>query len=199
MHTRDAIAARRSIRRFKEDPIPDEDLQAILQAAARAPSGKNRQPWRFVVVSGFQRVEMVARMRAGIATMENKGETIGSSKATARVMERAPATVFVFNPSGMSPWLTRSTTQRFWDVVDTQSIGAAIQNMLLAATDLGIGSLWICDVFYAYEELCSWLGEEGQLIAAVSLGYPDESPGPRPRKPISDVVRWLEKGRVPAE
>ena len=79
MNTRDAVAARRSIRRFKIDLIPDEDLQAILQAAGRAPSGKNRQAWRFVVVSGAQRAEMLARMRAGIAQMKVQGQGIGSS------------------------------------------------------------------------------------------------------------------------
>jgi len=77
------------------------------------------------------------------------------------------------------------------DVLDIQSIGAAIQNMLLAAQELGLGSLWICDVFIAYEELCHWLGETGELIAAVSFGYADESPPARPRKPMREVVREL--------
>ena len=63
--------------------------------------------------------------------------------------------------------------------------------MLLAAQDLGLGSLWICDVFYVYKELCDWLGETGQLIAAVSLGYPDESPGARPRAPVGELTRWI--------
>jgi nitroreductase len=63
--------------------------------------------------------------------------------------------------------------------------------MLLAARDLGIGSLWICDVFYAYEKLRDWLGEEGEMIAAVCLGYPDEEPDARPRKPLAEVVRML--------
>jgi nitroreductase len=99
--------------------------------------------------------------------------------------------VFVFNPHGMHPWLAHSIDQNFDDVVNIQSIGAAIQNMLLAAQDLGVGSLWICDVFYAYEELCAWLGEQGQMIAAVSLGYADESPEARSRKPVGEVTRWL--------
>ena len=100
-------------------------------------------------------------------------------------------TVFVFNPFGMHPWLARSIEQNFHDVVNIQSIGAAIQNMVLAAQDLGIGSLWICDVFEAYEELRQWLGEEGQMIAAVSFGYADERPAARPRKPIKQVARWV--------
>jgi nitroreductase len=79
----------------------------------------------------------------------------------------------------------------FNDVVDVQSIGAAIQNMLLAAQESGLGSLWMCDVFYAYKELCAWLGQSGEMIAAVALGYADESPAARPRKPIGEVVRWV--------
>jgi nitroreductase len=191
LNTLEAIAGRRSIRRFKDDPIPDEVLQAILTAATQAPSGKNRQPWRFVVVSGEKRAEMVRVMRGGIAKAKARGEDPGSSEWTAGVMAQAPVTIFVFNPQGMRPWLAHSIDQMFQAVVNIQSIGAAIQNMLLAAQDLGLGSLWICDVFYAYDELCKWLGEEGQMVAAVALGYPDESPGPRPRKPVGEVTRWV--------
>jgi F420 biosynthesis protein FbiB-like protein len=189
--TLDAIAARRSIRSFKDTPIPEEALQAILLAGTQAPSAKNRQPWRFVVVGPDKRAEMVRVMREGIAKAKAQGEDPGSSDWSANVMEQAPVTVFVFNPDGVHPWLTRSIDQMFMDVVNIQSVGAAIQNMLLAALDLGIGSLWICDVFYAYEELRTWLGEKSQMIAAVSLGYADESPGARPRKPPSEVTRWV--------
>ena len=191
MNTLDAIAGRRSIRRFKDQPIPDEALQAILTAATQAPSSKNRQPWRFVVVKSDKRAEMVRVMREGIAKEKARGEDPGSSEGSADIMEQAPVTIFIFDPGSMPPWLTRSIGQMFTDVVNIQSIGAAIQNMLLAAQDLGIGSLWICDVFYAYEDLRNWLGEEGQMIAAVSLGYADESPGARPRKPVSEVTRWV--------
>lgn len=54
--------------------------------------------------------------------------------------------------------------------------------MLLAAQELGLGTLWICDVFYAENEIGKWLGTNLQLIAAVSLGYAGEQPSPRPRK-----------------
>lgn len=191
MNTLEAIATRRSIRRFKDDPIPDQVLQAILTAATQAPSAKNRQPWRFVVVSGVKRAEMVHVMRKGIAKAKARGEDPGSSGWTADIMEQAPVTVFVFNPHGMHPWLAHSIEQMFQAVVNVQSIGAAIQNMLLAAQDLGVGSLWICDVFEAYDELCQWLGEPGQMVAAVSLGYANESPNARSRKPVSEVTRWV--------
>ena len=190
MNTREAIAARRSIRRFKADPIPNDALQAILTAGTQAPSAKNRQPWQFVVVQGEKRTEMVRAMREGIAKLKVGGMDIGSAEGTAAVMEEAPVTVFVYNPHGTHPWLARSDEQVWLDVVNIQSIGAAIQNMLLAALDLGIGSLWIGDVFYAYGELGTWLGEESQMIAAVALGYPAESPDARPRQSVEKVTRW---------
>ena len=189
MNTLDAIAARRSIRKFKDSPLPEDLLQRILQAGAQAPSGKNRQPWRFVVVKEDKRAEMVSVLRQGIEKVKAQGDDVGSSPWSANVMEQAPVSVFVINPQGLPPWKKHSVDQKFNDVVDIQSIGAAIQNMLLAAQDLGLGSLWICDVFYAYEDLMNWLGEKGELIAAVSLGYADESPAARIRKPVSEIVR----------
>lgn len=191
MNTLEAIAQRRSIRRFKSDPIPDKVLQEILTAGIQAPSSKNRQPWRFVVVTGEKCTEMVRVLRDGIAQTRARGEDPGSAEWTADVMAQAPVTIFVFNPQGLRPWLAHSIEQMFQALVNTQSIGAAIQNMLLAAQDLGVGSLWICDVFEAYDELCQWLGEPGQMVAAVSLGYADESPGARSRKSVSEVTRWL--------
>jgi nitroreductase len=190
MNTLEAIAARRSIRRFKDIPVSDELIQVVLSAAIQAPSGKNKQPWRFIVVRGDCRAEMVQIMRAGIAQAKAQGENPGSSEWSACVMEQAPVTIFVFNPDGAAPWMDHSIDQMIWDVVDIQSVGAAIQNMLLAAQDLGLGSLWICDVFIAYTALAAWLDETGEMIAAISLGYTDETPAARPRKAMEEVVRW---------
>jgi nitroreductase len=186
-----AIEQRRSIRRFKPTPVPDKLVEQVLYAATLAPSGKNRQPWRFVVVKEDKRPEMIDLLRQGIARNQARGDDPGSSEWTAMIMEHAPVTVFIFNPDGLHPWLAHSIDQNFSELVDTQSIGAAIQTMLLAALEAGLGSLWICDVFYAYEELSQWLGESGQMIAAVSLGYPDEQPAARPRKTVAEVTRWL--------
>lgn len=191
MDVLDAIAARRSIRKFKPEALPEEALRQILFAATQAPSGKNRQPWHFVVVQGEKRAEMLQIMRAGIEKSKARGEPAGSAEWTANTMEQAPVTVFIFNPNGMAPWLAHSIDQMFNELVDVQSIGAAIQNMALAAQGMGIGSLWICDVFSAYEELRMWLCEEGQMVAAMSFGYPDEQPEARTRKPVDEVTRWM--------
>jgi len=190
MNTLEAIAARRSIRKFKLDPVSPEALRTILTAGIQAPSGKNRQPWRFVVIQGEKYPEMLAVMRAGIAASVAAGHPAGSADWTLKVMEQAPVMVFIFNPEGLYPWQEHSPEQMFMETVDIQSVGAAIQNMLLAAQDLGLGSLWICDVFSAYEGLCAWLGEPGALIAAIALGYADQSPHARPRKAFDDVVRF---------
>jgi Nitroreductase len=191
MNTIEAISARRSIRKFQDKPIPDEKLKAVLEAGILAPSGKNCQPWRFVVVREDKRDEMLKVMRAGIEAAKAHGVNPGSSEWTAKTMERAPITIFVFNPYCAGPEKPEDVGRRGEsDVVAIQSIGAAIQNMLLAAEELGLGSLWICDVFYAYHGLCAWLGEKGELIAAVSLGYPAEAPEARPRKRFDEVVRF---------
>ncbi len=191
MDTLEAIDARRSIRAFRDQPLPEGSGERILRAGSRAPSGKNRQPWRFVGVEGEGRAEMARVIVEALDAREAGGDDTGSARNTLHVMETAPLTVFVFNPYGIDPWLTRSTDQAFAELVDVQSVGAAIQNMLLAATASGIGSLWICDVLYAVTELKVWLGETGQLVAAVSFGIPDEAPPPRPRRPLTEIARWV--------
>jgi len=189
MNTLDAIASRRSIRKFLDTPLPEEIIRRILHAAILAPSGKNRQPWRFIVIKEDKRAQMVKVMRAGIERHKARGERTGSSENSARIMEQAPVTIFVFNPYEHKKH--KRSTSGLMNVVDVQSVGAAIQNMHLAAQDLGIGALWICDIFYAYDELCDWLGQKRQMIAAVSLGNPDEQPDARPRKTLDEVTVWL--------
>ncbi len=193
MQTLEAIAQRRSIRKFKDIPVTDEQIRALLHAATLAPSGKNRQPWRFVVVRGEKRAAMSAAMRKGMEKLKAFGVDLGSSPWTVQVMEHAPVTIFVFNANLTMEQgeESMSAQELVFNSVDVQSIGAAIQNMLLTATDMGLGSLWICDVFYAYPELCEWLGETHQMIAAVAVGYPAEEPPARPRKAVDEVTRWL--------
>jgi nitroreductase len=192
MEVSQALQERRSIRKFKEDPVSKDLLLEILEAATLAPSGKNKQPWKFYVVQGEKRVKMIQTIQTGMDRLANMGIDTGSAKFTIRVMEKAPVTIFVFNPTSKHPLLKRDAGQVYADMVDIQSIGAAIENMLLKALDLGLGTLWICDIFFGYEELCEWFGENGELIAAVSLGYPQESPSARPRKPVESVTEFWD-------
>ena len=186
MDALDAIYARRSIRKFKDRPVPRDVLERILEATVQAPSGKNKQPWRFIVVERPQdRAEMMRVMRTGIEKAREAGWPLGSCEHTAAVMDQAPVTVFVFNGPSVDYGEHES------GIVDVQSIGGAVQTMLLAAIAEGLGSLWICDVFYATDELSEWLGREDQMVCAVSLGYADEAPGARPRIPWQELTTWM--------
>lgn len=191
MDTIETINQRRSIRKFKDTSVPDTIIEKILYAATQAPSGKNWQPWYFIVVKEDKRSEMIRRMGEGIEKSAMKGLGTGSARYTLQVMEQAPVTIFVFNMNESQVEKDKSFVETLLNSVDIQSIGAAIQNLLLAAHTYGLGTLWICDVFFAYHELCSWLGEKHQMIAAISIGYPAEQPPARPRKPVSEVARWL--------
>ena len=191
------IYNRRSIRKFLEKPLPKEELAEIIQSGIKAPSSKNRQPWRFIVVQGREKEAMLKAFRRGISREENgtpflpeSRQHLGSAKYTVEIMAKAPAIVFVVNPLGKDISSSLTAEERVSEICNIQSIGAAIENMLLAAEERGIGSLWICDIYFAYSELCAWLNCEGQLVAAVAFGYPDESPQARPRKRFEDVVVW---------
>ena len=192
-----AIYERRSIRKFQDKPISEEDIIDILQCGIKAPSSKNRQPWKYIVVQGKAKEEMLRAFREGIIREEMKDallpqskQYINGAKYIVEIMEQAPVVIFAINPLGKGVLAEVTPEERIYEVCNIQSISASIQNMLLAATHKGIGSLWICDIYFAYSELCEWLNTEGELLAAVAFGYPDESPKERPRKKIEDVVEW---------
>ncbi|NBJ14005.1 MAG: nitroreductase [Dehalobacter sp. 4CP] len=190
MNVQNAIENRRSIRRFKPDALPRETIEKILNAARLSPSGKNNQPWRFVVVQGKERERMSQRLQAGLKATKEQGIPTGSAEYTFRIMRDAAAVIFVFSSGDTAPWTEQTVTEQVFRIVDIQSIGGAIQSMLLQAQELGVGSLWICDTFAAYEQLLEWLGRKSLLVAAVALGYPDEAPGPRPRLALEEITEW---------
>jgi nitroreductase len=189
METLAAIHARRSIRRFQSRPVARETLERLLEATIQAPSAKNVQPWRLVVLEGEEHAKLAAMMLQAASKLKALGEDIGSLEWTARAMAPAPVTVVWFNAA--PPKEVPAEFHDDWRWVMVQSTGGAIQTMLLAATALGLGSLWICDILYVADEAKAWLGHpEDDLVACVTLGYADEAPGPRPRKPWQQVTEW---------
>ena len=169
----------------------------IIQNGAKAPSSKNRQPWKYIVIQGNAKVEMLKVFRQGIEREENGSallpqskQHIPTAKYTADIMEEAPTIFFVVNSLGKDILSELTPEEHIYEICNIQSISASIQNMLLAATEKGIGSLWICDIYFAYSELCEWLKSDGQLIAAIAFGYPNEFPKERPRKKLDDIVEW---------
>ncbi|MBU5478083.1 nitroreductase family protein [Eubacterium sp. MSJ-13] len=192
----DSIYQRRSIRKYKKDEISGKVLEKILDAARVAPSGKNRQPWKFLVYGGDEKKEILAMMRKGIKRelkeplFKDSKRLLPDADNTLRIMMTAPIVIFVLNTNGVSPMETIDMDGRFTEICDSLSIGAAIENMLLRAQQLGVGSLWIGNTCFAYEELMDYIDEAGQLIGAVALGYADEKPEARPRKKLEDIVEY---------
>lgn len=190
------IAERRSIRKYKNTPIPRPFIEEILQAGILAPSSKNRQPWKFTVVSGSSKSDMLKAMEQGLdresrtPLLPGCRQHLGGARKTLEIMRQAPVTIFITNPLGLNLSEPLTEEDRIFEICNAQSVGAAIENMTLTAAGLGLGSLWICDIFFALEELQAWLNPQGILFAALSLGYPKEAPSARPRKPFSDVVEW---------
>ena len=192
-----AIYDRRSIRKFTDRPISQEDITDIIQSGIKEPSSKNRQPWKYIVVQGNAKEEMLKVFRQGIEREEKDNallplskQHIAAAKYTVDIMAEAPIIVFVVNSLGKSILTELTPEEHVYEICNIQSISASIQNMLLAATEKGIGSLWICDIYFAYSELCKWLDSDGQLIAAIAFGYPNEFPKERPRKKLEDIVEW---------
>lgn len=193
----DAVTERRSIRKYKEMPLEKEKIDEIIRAALLAPSAKNRQPWKFIVYQGEAKKRLVAAMENGL-DREKKGITdlpgfaygLPDAYNTLKIMKEVPVLVAVLNTNGGTFYKEIGVEQRIVESCDSLSIGAAVENMLLRATELGVGSLWIANTCFAYNELVQEIGTWDQLTGVVALGYADEAPTPRPRKAWDDVVEY---------
>ena len=190
------IINRRSIRKYRDTPVPKHLLEEIVQAGILAPSSKNRQPWKFIVTVGSAKDDILAAMSKGLERekenpfLPKSSQYLGSAEYTLKIMRQAPVIIFIVNSLGIDIRSSINYEDRVTEICNVQSIGAAIENMALTATELGLGSLWICDTFFAQKELSDWLKVEGELIAAMAIGYADEIPSARPRKSMDDVVEW---------
>ncbi|MDE7266672.1 MAG: nitroreductase family protein [Lachnospiraceae bacterium] len=191
------IYRRRSIRKFKDMPISKEQIEAIIQAGSAAPSAKNRQPWKCIVLGNLCKEEFLIHMKKGIEREEHSLASLSKSriglpdaKNTLRIMREAPILIVVINTNGKSPFEQLDVDERFTEICDNLSIGAFIENMLLQAEEMGLGTLWIANTCFAYQELISYLNMQGQLIGAIALGYADEHPEKRPRKELKDIMEF---------
>lgn len=191
-----AIWDRRSVRRYAAEEVPREIVEAILKAGMQAPSAKNRQPWRFIVTMGKAKEEALNAMEKGLEREKNSpllpesAEHLRGAWQSLEIMRQAPVIIFVVNALGVEIGKDLTADERVSEICNAQSIGAAMENMSLTAVEQGLGSLWICNTFFAQRELGSWLNAEGELYAAMALGYANETPQARPRKRMQDVVEW---------
>jgi nitroreductase len=195
------MKGRRSVRKFLDEPVPEADLRKMIDLSSWAPSGSNRQPWRFVVVRDK---EILGRMRKAI---EDLAESIESPPEDPSLRESvikglANYTFFSDAPALFAVCLvpSPSLSQRVRDMkgyapwplpfADIMGVGAAIQNLLLSAHALGYGACWMTGPLIAQRELESLLGIERpwHLVSLIPVGKPAVSPGPAPRR--DDIVSW---------
>ena len=159
---------------LKEAIVSDEILLDLIECATKAPSGHNRQPWKFQIVRG--------ELKNTIAdTLYQKTIGIEGSTAphTSGIIKEAPVLIIIY--------LTEYNKENY--LYDILSIGGAIENMLLRATDKNLGSLWIGNTSLIEEELKELLHTDLRVVSTVAIGYKAQEPHARPRKPLEDVIR----------
>ena len=150
----DTIYSRRSIRRYTEEPVSEEQIKTLLEAAMAAPSASNRKPWHFVVVTERETLDRLAE-----------------AHKYAKMLHEAPVCISVCGD--------QSVSERFW----VQDCSAATENLLLAATALGLGAVW-CGVYPSQERveaIGKILGIETPVVPLniIAVGHPAEEKEPR--------------------
>lgn len=162
------VSSRRSIRKFTDDVVSDSDILKIIECGIKAPSAKNRQPWRVKVVSLSDK-DMVASFLES-----KKSDDDISVLNTANVIREANKLILVFATS--------------YDKNDILSIGAFIENMCLKATEMGLGSLWIANTDKVNDEIKDYFGIDMDMVSCVAIGYKNQDVNARPRMSIDEIV-----------
>lgn len=164
MDALEAIAARRSIRSFKPDPVSEEALRKIVDAGRLAPTANNVQPWEFVIITDAER-------RRQIAELTENGKFISKTPVCIAVLSQ-PIKYYIEDGC------------------------AAIENMLIAAVALGLGTCWVAGDKKTYAaELASLCGAppDLKLVAMIALGHPRGNPSP-PKRSLDEVLHWESFG-----
>jgi len=166
MEVLDVIRDRRSVRAFKRRPVEEEKLNRVLEAARLAPSARNMQEWKFVVVR-----DKATRER--LAEAANRQHFVG----------RAPV---VIAACGTIVDHVMSCGQLSYPV----DVAIAVTHMTLQAVAEGLGTCWVCAFDEGKVKSILNVPKAIRVVALLALGYPDESPRPRPRKDMSEIVAY---------
>ena len=161
------IQNRRSIRNYLPDEVTKEEILDILQAGINAPSAKNNQPWRFVIVSKEIKDKISEKMV----------ELYGPNK-TAEVIKTVPYLILVYNKDN--------------EYFNHLSIGVAIENILLETTNRNLGSLWIGYIKKIEDYVKELVNIDLELVSAIAIGIKNEEPVARPRLKLEDVLTIIE-------
>ncbi len=192
----DAIRERRSIRKYQAKEVPKQLVEDVLAAAGWAPSAHNAQPWRFLVISkqSIKRELALAMSEAWVKDLTGDGMTIDEGLRKSRVERFTNAPVLIL------ACLSMEGMQKFRDhrrqIVEhdlaVQSLGAAIENMLLAAHTSGLGGCWFCAPAFCKDTLRKVLKIPADIEphALIILGFPAEKPIAPPKKALDDFCFW---------
>ncbi len=205
------IYRRRSVRKFTDEPISDEVIQQLIDAAIHAPSGKNLQNWHFVVVRNPVVIQkMVSLVEEKHETLlpfildSEKQKAFKSSVGYHTVFKNAPTVVLAYAGEYPVPAddlvAGPGLTQQEIEVMKRtkpgiQNIAAALQNLHLAAAALGYGTCWMTGPTYAGAEISQLVGfkKEGYVLAALTpLGIPAGGGASPPRKPIEEILTIID-------
>ncbi|HEY8391239.1 MAG TPA: nitroreductase family protein [Capillibacterium sp.] len=165
MEVMEAIRARRSIRDYQNRPVPAEILNEVLEAARLAPSARNRQDWRFVVVNNPEQIERVA------------------AAAGQSFLATAPVII-----AGVA--LDPERVMRCGVPAYAVDLAIAMTNITLVATAHGLGTCWIGSFDQEEVKRVLQIPEAYKVVELMTLGYPAEEPAARPRKPLAEVVSY---------
>jgi nitroreductase len=210
------ITSRKSIRRFKPDPVPDEMIDKILESARWAPTGENYQPWRFIVVrdqetrnkiGDLAKVGSGSRMTAWycMGHMQERFAAIEDPEKRARVL-RFMYSVEVSEFAKTCPVVIAVLGSLQLGSVDVPyDLSAAVENMLLEAVSLGLGGCWVHGPVASsrdavkFKKILNIPTEMNayKVIAYVAIGYAlEKRKYPRPKLPLEELVFWEEFGKT---
>jgi len=215
VETLECIKIRKSIRRFCPDPLPEKDIITMLEAAAMAPSGANRQPWKFFVVRSCKKKEtMVETIKKSCELLPSLLEGVVENPVQfSNMMKKRFFLVSLFfaeapvvfvacvkqeEPPLQGCYTTRGVTPlevyKKFGYVDVLSVSAAIENLLLAACDLGYGACWMNIPFMAKDALSDLfaVNPPWEILAFIPVGIPAHDPKKPVRKKIEEITTFID-------
>jgi coenzyme F420-0:L-glutamate ligase / coenzyme F420-1:gamma-L-glutamate ligase len=191
------IVERRSIRRYKPEPVPDELIEQLLTAACWAPSAHNRQPWRFVVMESAETKQQLAtamgdRLRCDLTADRVPAAIINKDvgRSYQRITQAPLLILLCLTMADMDSYPDAKRQQNEW-IMAMQSTAMAGQNLLLAAHALGLGACWMCAPLFCPDVVAHTLDlpPDWQPQALMTAGYPAESKT-KERQPLASRILY---------
>ncbi len=191
------INNRHSVRTFQKDEVSDDEIRILLRAANAAPSAHNQQAWRFIILRGEKKHELAQLVTAQSASFPRPAAAL--LRMGAKSIISAPVVIAVANTGDLIRHGTelfkveQEVAHDFFRTMEIQSSAAAVENILLAATSLGLGTVWLGVLYLIKDEVLRFLGEpEGEFMAVVPVGRPVKTGSGPKKQPVEMKLKILE-------